>query len=90
MLRVAGARLLDDRHRSGVHAALDADPVAACMVAARVEAVGLDPWRLGGELWAAGKIRPHISATYPLEETAAALRRFMDRTVVGKVVVEVA
>ena len=24
------------------------------MVAARVEVAGLDPWRLGGELWSAG------------------------------------
>ncbi|MBC8092175.1 MAG: GNAT family N-acetyltransferase, partial [Pseudonocardia sp.] len=54
MLRVAGARLLDDRDRPAVRAALDADPVAACMVAARVELAGLDPWRLGGELWSAG------------------------------------
>ena len=51
VLRVAGARLLDDRDRAGVRAALDDDPVAACMVAARVEVAGLDPWRLGGELW---------------------------------------
>jgi len=46
--------LLDDRDRAGVRAALEADPVAACMVAARVEVAGLDPWRLGGELWSVG------------------------------------
>ncbi|HZS20872.1 MAG TPA: GNAT family N-acetyltransferase, partial [Pseudonocardiaceae bacterium] len=27
------------------------DPVMSCMVAARIEYGGLDPWRLGGELW---------------------------------------
>jgi predicted GNAT family acetyltransferase len=30
---------------------LAADPVMSCMVAARIENGGLDPWRLGGELW---------------------------------------
>ena len=34
-----------------VRAALAADPVMSCMVAARIENSGLDPWRLGGELW---------------------------------------
>ncbi|ANY08293.1 GNAT family N-acetyltransferase [Pseudonocardia sp. HH130630-07] len=83
MLRVAGARLLDDRHRSGVHDALDADPVAACMVAARVEAVGLDPWRLGGELWSYGG--PHEGLCFsganlvPLRGERSALRAFADR-----------
>lgn len=33
---------------------LDADPVAACMVAGRVEVAGADPYRLGGELWGVG------------------------------------
>lgn len=83
MLRVAGARLLDDRHRSGVHAALDADPVAACMVAARVEAVGLDPWRLGGELWAAGSGTDGLCFSganlVPLRGERSALRAFAER-----------
>lgn len=52
MLRLAGARLLDERDLSEVLAVLAADPVASCMVAARVEVAGLDPWRLGGEVWA--------------------------------------
>ncbi|MER8188005.1 GNAT family N-acetyltransferase [Kitasatospora sp. NPDC094015] len=30
---------------------LHRDPVANAFVATRVEAVGLDPWRLGGEMW---------------------------------------
>ncbi|OLT47868.1 GNAT family N-acetyltransferase [Saccharomonospora sp. CUA-673] len=54
MLRVAGARLLDDRDYSAVRAALGANPVASCMVSARVEIAGVDPWRLGGELWGSG------------------------------------
>src|SRR5690349_20498303 len=83
VLRVAGARLLDDRDRGGVRAALDEDPVAACMVAARVEVAGLDPWRLGGELWSAGS---HLSGLcfsganlVPIRGDRAALRQFADR-----------
>ncbi|CAL9360203.1 Mycothiol acetyltransferase [Actinosynnema sp. ALI-1.44] len=52
MLRLAGARVLDERDLNEVLAVLSGDPVAACMVAARVEVAGLDPWRLGGEVWA--------------------------------------
>jgi predicted GNAT family acetyltransferase len=51
VLKHAGARLLDDRDVRSVSAALASDPVMSCMVAARIENSGLDPWRLGGELW---------------------------------------
>jgi NADPH:quinone reductase len=37
-----------------------------------------------------GKLRPHVSATYPLERAAEAIRLLADRKVKGKVVVEVA
>lgn len=83
VLRVAGARLLDDRDRAGVRAALDCDPVAACMVAARVEVAGLDPWRLGGELWAAGSRLDGLcfagANLVPLRGERSALRAFADR-----------
>ncbi|WP_214369958.1 GNAT family N-acetyltransferase [Pseudonocardia sp. H11422] len=83
MLRVAGARLLDDRDRAGVRAALDADPVAACMVAARIEIAGLDPWRLGGELWAVGSRLDGLCFSganlVPLRGQRSALRSFADR-----------
>ncbi len=36
---------------------------------------------------AAGKLKPHISATYPLAETGEALRALMERRSTGKVVV---
>jgi len=39
------------------------------------------------ELWSAGRIRPLVSATYPLEEAAAALQDIAARRVTGKVVV---
>ena len=51
VLKYAAARLLDDRDVRSVRAALAIDPVMSCMVAARLENGGLDPWRLGGELW---------------------------------------
>jgi NADPH2:quinone reductase len=36
--------------------------------------------------YAAGKIKPHIHAAYPLEQAAVALREMMERNVRGKVV----
>jgi uncharacterized protein len=83
VLRVAGARLLDDRDRAGVRSLLERDPVAACMVAARVEVAGLDPWRLGGELWAVGPRLDGLCFSganlVPLRGERAALRSFADR-----------
>ncbi len=35
---------------------------------------------------AAGKLHPHISATYPLEQVGQALRMILDRSVAGKVI----
>ncbi|NKQ56821.1 GNAT family N-acetyltransferase [Amycolatopsis sp. K13G38] len=89
MLRLAGARLLGDRDYPAVRAVLEADPVASCMVSARVEVAGLDPWRLGGELWAAdyrgsrsGRL-PGLCFSgpnlIPLRGNATALRSFADR-----------
>ncbi|GAA2543338.1 GNAT family N-acetyltransferase [Pseudonocardia hydrocarbonoxydans] len=83
VLRVAGARLLDDRDRPVVRAALDADPVASCMVAARVEVAGLDPWRLGGEVWASGSRHDGLCFSganlVPLRGERPAIRSFADR-----------
>lgn len=66
-----------------MHAALDADPVASCMVAARVEAVGLDPWRLGGELWTYGSGLEGLCFSganlVPLRGERAAIRAFAER-----------
>ena len=66
-----------------MHTALDADPVASCMVAARVEAVGLDPWRLGGELWASGHGADALCFSganlVPICGDRQAIRAFADR-----------
>ena len=41
------------------------------------------------ELLAAGRVQPHIGATFPLAETAAALQYVADGNAIGKVVIEV-
>jgi NADPH2:quinone reductase len=72
--------LLSERSIVGVHwgAWLDRSP-------AEFEA-GVD--RIN-EWFSAGKLRPHISATYPLESAAAAMKSMMDRKVTGKVVLTI-
>ncbi|APU13869.1 putative acyltransferase [Actinoalloteichus fjordicus] len=83
VLRLAGARLLDERDGGAIRSAIALDPVAACMVAARVEATGLDPWRLGGELWGVGSRLNGLCFSganlIPLRGGRAALRAFADR-----------
>jgi len=56
MLRVkppwsASVRLLDDRDRGAVLAICDRDPVTNVFVASRVRSLGLEPGRLGAQLW---------------------------------------
>ncbi|KJS54345.1 GCN5 family acetyltransferase [Streptomyces rubellomurinus subsp. indigoferus] len=48
---MATTRVLEPADLGEALAVLHRDPVANAFVAARVEAVGLDPWRLGGEMW---------------------------------------
>lgn len=83
MLKLAGARLLGNRDVDWVRAALEADSIAACMVAARVEAAGTDPWRLGGELWGFGDRLEGLcfagANMIPLRGDPDALRAFADR-----------
>ncbi len=53
------------------------------MVAARIEIAGLDPWRLGGELWAVGSRLDGLCFSganlVPLRGQRSALRSFADR-----------
>lgn len=83
MLKLAGARLLDNRDAHWVRAVLDADPVAACMMAARFEVAGTDPWRLGGELWGFGQRLDGLCFSggnlVPLRGARPAIRAFADR-----------
>ena len=41
------------------------------------------------ELLASGRVTPHIGATFPLEEAAAALRYVADGRAIGKVILDV-
>ncbi len=85
MLRSGSTRVLSDRDLDAVRQVLDADPVANVMVAARVEAAGLDPWRLGAEMWAyapAGEVTALCLSGANLVPVAAdthASRAFADR-----------
>lgn len=85
MLGSLPVRILDDRHRDGALAILDADPVANVFVSSRVHAVGLDPGRLGAQMWgyvADGRL---TSLCYsganliPISATPQALRAFAER-----------
>jgi hypothetical protein len=55
MLRVRprseSARLLDERDRAAALAICDADPVANVFVASRIRALGMEPGRLGAQIW---------------------------------------
>ena len=51
MLRTSSLRVLGPADLPEVTELLDRDPVANVFVASRVQAVGLEPWRLGGEMW---------------------------------------
>jgi uncharacterized protein len=72
-----------------VRAMLTANPVASCMVASRIETLGMDPWRLGGELWGCeprglrgGRLDSLCFAgsnLIPLQGSRSALRAFADR-----------
>lgn len=48
---LATTRVLDAPDLPETLGVLHRDPVANAFVATRVESVGLDPWRLGGEMW---------------------------------------
>ncbi|CAM05171.1 hypothetical protein A8924_6334 [Saccharopolyspora erythraea NRRL 2338] len=83
MLKLAGARLLEERDAVGVRSVLDSDPVAACMVASRVEVAGVHPLRLGGELWGYGSKLDGLCFSgvnlIPLRGRPDAMRAFADR-----------
>jgi predicted GNAT family acetyltransferase len=80
VLRVLGPRDLPE-----VRALLLRDPVKHCFVASRVNAGGLDSWRMGGELWGWTEDGELTSLLYlganlvPVETTPEARRAFADR-----------
>jgi predicted GNAT family acetyltransferase len=85
-MRVSSAvRVLDDRDVRDVLDVLAQDPVTNVFVASRVEASGLDPWRLGAEMWGHvvdGKLAGLCYAganVVPVVADTAAIAAFADR-----------
>lgn len=85
MLRTEALRVLRPEDLPEVTALLDRDPVTDVFVAARVQAAGLDPARLGGELWGHvvdGRIEAlcHMGANViPVQAGPEAVRAFAGR-----------
>lgn len=84
-LRSAPVRLLDDRDLPAVRQLLARDPVTDVFVASRVDACGLDPWRLGAEVWG-HVVDGRIAALcysganlWPVGAGSASLRLFAER-----------
>ncbi|GGO93587.1 GNAT family N-acetyltransferase [Wenjunlia tyrosinilytica] len=85
MLTKTTTRVLEPGDLDAALEVLDRDPVANAFVASRIRTAGLDPWRLGGELWgwyASGRLESLCYAganLVPICATAEAVRAFADR-----------
>src|SRR3954451_11630108 len=85
MLGASPVRVLDDRHRDEVLAILDSAPVTNVFVSSRVHAAGLDPGRLGAQMWGFTHEGRLTSLCYaganlvPIAATADAVRAFAER-----------
>ena len=80
-----GVRGVTSRDLDAVRAILMRDPVANCFLDGRVAASGVDPWRLGGDLWGYVEDDRLVSLLYcganlvPVASTPAARAAFADR-----------
>ncbi|AQA25355.1 GNAT family N-acetyltransferase [Rhodococcus oryzae] len=87
MLKLLGARQLGARDRVHVLRVLDADPIASCMVAARIQDLGIDPRAINGELWSRGGPAESLCFSganmVPLRGDLDDLRAFADRACRG-------
>ena len=85
MLTQTTTRVLEPSDLDAALAVLDREPVANAFVASRVQVAGLDPWRLGGEMWGwyeDGMLRSLCYAganLVPICATPRAVRGFADR-----------
>ncbi|SHM67098.1 GNAT family N-acetyltransferase [Actinacidiphila paucisporea] len=85
MLTHSTARVLEPGDLDAALAVLHSDPVANAFVTSRVNVAGLDPWRLGGEMWgfyAAGKLTSLCYAganLVPICATPEAVAAFAER-----------
>jgi predicted GNAT family acetyltransferase len=83
--RSAPVRLLDERDRGTVLAICDRDPVTNVFVSSRVRALGVDPGRLGAQIWGHGPGGHLESVCYsganlvPVAATQDAVVAFADR-----------
>ena len=79
------ARLLDDRDRAAAMAICDQDQVSNVFVASRIRALGLEPGRLGAQIWGFEQNGQLTSLCYaganlvPVQGTSAAVAAFADR-----------
>ncbi|MET9663447.1 GNAT family N-acetyltransferase [Streptomyces sp. NPDC006510] len=85
MLTQTTTRVLEPSDLGAALAVLESEPVANAFVTARVQIAGLDPWRLGGEMWgwyAGGRLRSLCYSganLVPICATPEAVRAFADR-----------
>lgn len=85
MLRTASVRVLADRNADEALALLGADPVANVYLSGLIETSGLDPWRLGAEVWGYPGSGPlealcHAGASLvPVGTDTAAMHAFAER-----------
>ncbi|WP_199922683.1 DUF4081 domain-containing GNAT family N-acetyltransferase [Streptomyces sp. NRRL S-87] len=85
MLTQTTTRVLEPSDLGAALEVLDRDPVANAFVTSRVRVAGLDPWRLGGEMWGYYEDGRLVSLCYaganlvPVCATPAAVRAFADR-----------
>lgn len=85
MLTQTTTRVLDPGELGAALAILESEPVVNAFVTARVQVAGLDPWRLGGEMWgwyADGQLRSLCYSganLVPICATPEAVRAFADR-----------
>jgi uncharacterized protein len=85
VLTTTTTKVMEPGELDAALAVLDRDPVANAFVASRVAVAGLDPWRLGGEMWgwyADGRLRSLCYSganLVPICATPEAVRAFADR-----------
>lgn len=85
MLTQTTTRVLEPSDLGAALAVLESEPVANAFVTSRVQIAGLDPWRLGGEMWgwyANGHLRSLCYSganLVPICATPEAVRAFADR-----------
>lgn len=85
VLKLLGARPVGVRELGAVLRGLDADPIATCMVAARVQRHGLNSQAIRGELWSRGSVGRSLCFSggnlVPLWGRREDLNSFADRAV---------